>query len=335
MRRPRPFAATLMYWLLVALLCAAVAEASVRAWGFLPAYALHAKGIPYALRFRLDDSLLFRFLPDAEHSINAQGFRDRAFSATRGGMRRAVVVGDSFPAGLFVKLEETFPKRLQGLLGSTEVLNLGVQGYGPDQELLVLRRYGKALRPDVVIWSLFPANDYNDLIKNRLFEVASGGELVAAEPNAVSAELPLLRASMLARLLWAGRFLPAEAEARLQPLLFVDSEAPTPVNAQTISLMRAIAEAFRKEAESLHASLLAVVIPSIEQAQKDAPADTSLNQATAALLHDAGIPVVDLSAPFSGHPELYTPEEHHLSAAGHTAAAAEIARGYAAISPAR
>lgn len=326
MRAPRSLPATIIYWVVVALLCVAVGEASVRAWGFLPVYAFQAKGIPYTLRFKLDEDLLFQFLPDPEHSINSLGFRDHSLMPKDSAKKRILVVGDSFPAGLFVSPEDTFPKRLEELLPRSEVLNLGVQGYGPDQELLVLRKYGAALTPDAVIWSIFPSNDYNDLIKNRLFVQSSKGELVTSKPNAVGAELPLLRSSMLVRFLLNKRFLPEDAEARLQPLLFVDSEAPAPVGAGTISLMKAVARNFKAEAAALNATLLAVVIPSMEQSQQGASAEHSLNQATVSLLKESGIAVVDLSAVFAGHPEFYTAEEHHLSVVGHQAAAAEIAR---------
>ncbi len=335
MRAPRSLPATIIYWVVVLLLCVAVGEASVRAWGFLPVYSFQAKGIPYTLRFKLDQDLLFQFLPDAKHSINSLGFRDRNFTVKDSARKRILVVGDSFPAGLFVLPQETFPKRLQELVPSSEVLNLGVQGYGPDQELLVLRKYGAALKPDAVIWSIFPSNDYNDLIKNRLFKQAQSSELVALKPNAVSAELPLLRSSMLVRFLLNKHFLPEEAEARLQPILFVDSEAPAPVDAGTISLMKEIAKNFKAEAAVLNAALLAVVIPSMEQSQQGASADNSLNLATVALLKEAGIAFVDLSAAFAGHPEFYTAEEHHLSVAGHQAAAIQIAeqRGATSASP--
>ena len=170
------------------------------------------------------------------------------------------------------------------------------------------------------------SNDYNDLIKNRLFAQSPNGDLVTSKPNAVSAELPLLRSSMLVRFLLSGHFLPEDAEARLQPLLFVDSEAPAPVDAGTISLMKAVANNFKAEAAALNATLLAVVIPSMEQSEQGASAENSLNQATVSLLKECGIAVVDLSPAFAGHPELYTAEEHHLSMAGHQAAAAQIAR---------
>lgn len=325
MRGSRPVVVSLIYWALVVVLCAAMTEASVRSWGFLPVYMLQTKGIPYSLRFKLDEELLYRFLPDASHSINELGFRDGQFAAKAPGTKRVVVIGDSFAAGLFVPLEETFPKQLQALTPTSEVLNLGVQGYGPDQELLTLRRLGSKLAPDTIIWSLFPSNDFNDLIKNRLLEESPDGGVMAAKPNAVTAELPAFRSLMLARFFATGHFLPQAAESRLQPLLFVDSEAPEPVREDTVVLFQAIATAFKEEASNLKAKLLAVVIPSLEEAQSNDKESMFLNQAMISRLNECGVPFVDLSESFLGHPELYTSEEHHFSAAGHRAAAAAIA----------
>lgn len=317
----------LLYWLLVATLCVLALEASIRSYGILPVYGLRAKGIPYLLRFRLDPQILFTFLADPNHGINALGFRDKSFNtAPSPQKRRILVIGDSFPAGLFVTPEQTFPKRLEEYVAQTEVLNLGVQGYGPDQELLILRQYGHALKPAAIVWSIFPANDYNDLIKNQLFEVTPSGEIALTKQNAVSALLPTLRASMFLHLLLHGRLLPAATEERLQPLLFVDSEAPTAVTSTTIALMRGIVRAFQRDTAALQATLRAVVIPSLQQVQRAPGGELALHQTTVSILREAGVPTVDLYPSFVGHPELYTSEEHHLSEAGHQAAAKEIAR---------
>src|SRR5581483_1127984 len=61
-------------------------------------------------------------------------------------------VGDSFVFGEHLADAETMPARLEDELGAPwEVLNLGVHGYGTDQQWLRLRRLGFAYEPDVVI----------------------------------------------------------------------------------------------------------------------------------------------------------------------------------------
>ncbi|HTE17573.1 MAG TPA: SGNH/GDSL hydrolase family protein, partial [Armatimonadota bacterium] len=46
-------------------------------------------------------------------------------------------------------------------LGATAV-NLGVGGYGPQQELLLLEKYGLAYGPKTVVWEFFEGNDLRD-----------------------------------------------------------------------------------------------------------------------------------------------------------------------------
>jgi hypothetical protein len=67
------------------------------------------------------------------------------------GKRRIVVLGDSFTFGTEVSDDETYAHYLEAALPSTEVLNMGVQGYGQDQMLLYLKEEGVKYHPNVVI----------------------------------------------------------------------------------------------------------------------------------------------------------------------------------------
>jgi hypothetical protein len=73
-----------------------------------------------------------------------------------------VVVGDSFVEGLHVAADELLTARLSRALGQT-VANLGRSGYGPQQELHVLRRYGLPLRPQTCVWAFYEGNDLQDV----------------------------------------------------------------------------------------------------------------------------------------------------------------------------
>jgi hypothetical protein len=73
-----------------------------------------------------------------------------------------VVLGDSYIEAYMTPeagLATTVLSQLQGKV----VANLGHSGYGPQQELVVLKRYGLALHPRTVIWALFEGNDFDDL----------------------------------------------------------------------------------------------------------------------------------------------------------------------------
>jgi hypothetical protein len=76
------------------------------------------------------------------------------------------VLGDSFVWGFGVEDEEIFTSVLERRSDPPlEVVNLGVSGYGTDQQLLLWRALGARFRPDVVLLVLCP---YTDLAENLL-----------------------------------------------------------------------------------------------------------------------------------------------------------------------
>ena len=84
---------------------------------------------------------------------NSRGVRGRAEHAEGkpAGLTRILVLGDSFTFGEDVGDDETYSHHLQSLLPGTEVINLGVHGYGHDQMLLYLQEVAAHYQPDVVI----------------------------------------------------------------------------------------------------------------------------------------------------------------------------------------
>jgi lysophospholipase L1-like esterase len=73
-----------------------------------------------------------------------------------------VMLGDSYIEGYMMPDALMVTTRLSQLQGKT-VANLGHSGYGPQQELVVLKRYGFNLHPKTVIWAFFEGNDFHDL----------------------------------------------------------------------------------------------------------------------------------------------------------------------------
>jgi hypothetical protein len=92
-----------------------------------------------------------------EYRTDEHGFRNQP------GQRRAdvVFIGDSFTEAATVVEEETFVKRVAQATGLSTV-NLARGAYGPQQELIVLKRYALAYEPRFVVWQLFEGNDLND-----------------------------------------------------------------------------------------------------------------------------------------------------------------------------
>ena len=104
----------------------------------------------------------------ADLATNALGFRDVDHGEKAAGVTRVAVLGDSFVFGSGVKQDEPVTRRLAALLGpSFEVINLGVPGYGTDQALLTLRRWGPRLSPDLVLVGFF----WNDVMENASAEM--------------------------------------------------------------------------------------------------------------------------------------------------------------------
>lgn len=78
-------------------------------------------------------------------------------------LRRAdlVFIGDSFTEGGNVAYEEGFVQLTAEALNCT-ARNLGLFGYPPQAEFVVLKHYGLKCDPKVVIWQIFEGNDIAD-----------------------------------------------------------------------------------------------------------------------------------------------------------------------------
>ena len=100
--------------------------------------------------------------------INSHGLREREIDYEKPpGLRRVLVLGDSFVEATEVAVEEAFPRRLEAHLAAvggppTQVLNAGAVGYGTAQEYLLLKHEGVRYQPDVVVLLFFSGNDLAD-----------------------------------------------------------------------------------------------------------------------------------------------------------------------------
>jgi hypothetical protein len=126
------------------------------------------------------------------------------------------LIGDSFVEGYRVSDEQTAARVLQARLGRP-VANLGVAGYGPMQELVVLKQDAARLKPAVVVWFFFEGNDlYDDAnFEALLLDQAPGGRGPAG-PKEQSAQQSWPRRSFTLNALgllrpWAGSLVPSRA----------------------------------------------------------------------------------------------------------------------------
>lgn len=71
------------------------------------------------------------------------------------------VIGDSYVESQMMPGSQLATTRLAELTNLT-VANLGQSGYGPQQELVVLKRHALSLRPKTVVWVFYEGNDLLD-----------------------------------------------------------------------------------------------------------------------------------------------------------------------------
>ena len=134
----------------------------------------------WALRPNLRDVPAFAGKTVSSNSRGVRGRREYAYDKPAGATR-IVVLGDSFTFGEDVGDEEAWPRRLEMLLPGTEVLNLGVHGYGHDQMLLYLTEEGLRYHPDVVVVGFLPDDMERNVVAFRDYAkprfVLEGGQL--------------------------------------------------------------------------------------------------------------------------------------------------------------
>jgi hypothetical protein len=122
----------------------------------------------WALRPNLRDVPAFPGKTVSSNSRGLRGTREYALDKPEG-VTRIVVLGDSLTFGEDVGDDEVWPSRLEALLPGTEVLNLGVHGYGHDQMLLYLREEGLKYHPDVVVVGFLPDDMERNVVAFRDF----------------------------------------------------------------------------------------------------------------------------------------------------------------------
>ena len=76
-----------------------------------------------------------------------------------------VAVGDSFTQGWCVTPNKNFVALIRQRYPAT--INLGIEGSGPLVALAAIKEYAQSLKPKVVLWFYYEANDLSDLDNER------------------------------------------------------------------------------------------------------------------------------------------------------------------------
>lgn len=155
------------------LFCIIFLEIIVRVFGLVPTY-LFVKDTfveDDLLGYRLNSNLNFASITQefsVSFTTNKDGYRDSLIKDTKFDI---IGIGDSFTMGIGVEKEETFLEILEELLKkdgqNTQVINLGVGGYGTIQEERILYKECPKFKPKLVILAFFTGND---IINNYAFE---------------------------------------------------------------------------------------------------------------------------------------------------------------------
>lgn len=126
----------------------------------------------------------FKGLNEVSVRHNSRGFRDEEHIP--GEKNRMMVLGDSFVWGYDVEEKDRFTEILNEKLENTQVFNLGVSGFGTDQEWLLLQKNYDFYQPDVVFLMFCTDNDRLDNRMNLRYQyfykpyfVEEKGSLVA------------------------------------------------------------------------------------------------------------------------------------------------------------
>lgn len=107
-------------------------------------------------------------LNPSTRSVNAKGGLGPCVRYDKAsGTLRVVLLGDSFTGAIQVPYAQTFASRILDRLSQStgqpvEVVNLGVGGYGNDQQYDALIREASRYEPDLVVQSIFLGNDVRD-----------------------------------------------------------------------------------------------------------------------------------------------------------------------------
>jgi hypothetical protein len=330
-----------------------VFEVALRTWGHSEAApAFQGLFIYPESGYRLNPNARVRFTTsefDTEIRINGSGLRDDEEIGPKAPTeRRIVLLGDSLVLAVQVPFSQTFGELLEKRLNATpspytyRVINAGVQGYGPVEELNFFKSVAARLQPDLVIETIFVGNDAEEAVRtgSRMKSGATGSAPpTAVRDTVVSQVRRLIRRSMVLQLL---RVRVVAATARFHGLLSTPEPPlqsyaanPAPRIAEGLSITRECVREIASVAEAQSASTAVALMPARFQVD-DADYGRLKEAVTAAggeLQRDAAsqrfdsalaelpLPRVDLLPPLRRAlpgPDLFFQETVHLTPRGHT-----------------
>jgi hypothetical protein len=156
-------------------------EILFRIFSPVPIIPRYVTGTPYGIRGNMPSMNYWHKSADFKINIrtNSRGIRaDEEISYEKpAGLKRIVVLGDSFGMGYEVDIKDTFLSRmkinLEGHGKKVQIVNLSVSGHGNAEELIMLQNEGIKYHPDLVLLC-WHDTDYDDNVRSNLFTLEKG-----------------------------------------------------------------------------------------------------------------------------------------------------------------
>jgi lysophospholipase L1-like esterase len=328
----------------------AIFEAALRQWGSseaAPAFQGLFTGDP-VIGYRLKPGARTHFATSefaTDIAINSAGVRDdEEIGPKPASETRIVILGDSLVLSVQVPFADTFGERLERTLNSESggrryrVVNAGVQGYGPVEELLFFRRVIRDLQPDVILVGVFVGNDAEEAVTSapKLSDNRPAAE--ALRESLITRLRRLVRRSMVLQVFRLRAVAATErfrgASAPPEPPLQSYAADPDPRIPKGIAITHDVVRQLAHEASAIGARTGILLMPArfqlddgdygrLKEIVRGAGGDLRRDAATERFdraLRDLSLPMLDLLSSLRAAPpgpDLFFQTNVHLTLRGH------------------
>ncbi len=261
----------------------------------------------------------------------------------RPGVRRMLLVGDSYTFGANVRDEETFAQRLDAgdLLEGWEVLNMAVSGTGTDQQSIVFEEYGSRYAPDVAVLGFFTRDYSRNILWFRDYAKPMFVVDAAVQPDGLRlTRSPVIAPEGLYEAYATGqrRIGGSSAESWALSAFFAGrrslGEWSVGPGVPAWEILSRLMARFQRLAHEAGATPVWLVIPSRDCLDVGGSTMAALEEACERRARELGLACLRLDAAFRAHAAAHpqdaiyraSSEGGHLSAVGNRIAAEELAR---------
>lgn len=157
-------------------------EILFRIFSPIPIIPRYVTGTPYGIRGNMPNMNYWHKSADFKINIrtNSKGIRaDEEIPYDKpAGIKRILVLGDSFGMGYEANLEDTFLYRMQQNLEKdrkkVQIVNMSVSGHGNAEELITFQKEGIKYKPDLVLVCWHGGTDLDDNVRSNLYVFKNG-----------------------------------------------------------------------------------------------------------------------------------------------------------------